>query len=66
MSGKYKVHRFDIRMTEDQNKLEEFLNSLKGEVIAVIPNITTTIGNYAAVNFLLIIEKTESSGFTIG
>ena len=66
MTGKYKVHKFDIRMTEDQNKLEEFLNSLKGEVIAVIPNITSTIGNYAAVNFLLIIEKVESSGFTIG
>ena len=66
MTGKYKVHRFDIRMTEDQNKLEEFLNNLKGEIIAIIPNVTSSLGNYAAVNFLLIIEKTETSGFTIG
>lgn len=66
MTRKYKIHRFDIRMTEDQDKLEEFLNGLKGEVIAVIPNVTTTLGNYAAVNFLMIVEKTETSGFTIG
>ncbi len=66
MTAQYKVHRFDIRMTEDQNKLEQFLNSLKGEIIAVIPNVTSTLGNYAAVNFLLIVEKTEPSGFTIG
>jgi hypothetical protein len=66
MTGKYKVHRFEIRMTENQDKLEEFLNSLKGEVIAIIPNVTSTLGNYAAVNFLLIVEKPETSGFTIG
>lgn len=66
MTGKYRVHRFDIRMTEDQSKLEQFLNSLKGEIIAVIPNVTTTMSKYAAINFLLIVEKTEPSGFTIG
>jgi hypothetical protein len=26
---KYKVHRFDIRMTSDQSKLEQFLNGWK-------------------------------------
>jgi hypothetical protein len=40
MSTKYRVHRFDLRMTADQSKLEQFLNSLKGEIIAVIPNVT--------------------------
>jgi len=65
MTSKYRVHRFDIRMTEDQNKLEQFLNSLKGEIIAIIPNVTSSLANYAAVNFLLIVEKTESSDFTI-
>jgi len=65
MTGKYKVHRYDLRMTEDQSGLEEFLNNLKGEIVAIIPNVTSTIGNYAAVNFLLIIEKTETSGFTV-
>jgi len=31
---KYRVHRFNIRMTADQTKLEQFLNSLEGEVVA--------------------------------
>jgi len=37
---KYKVHSFDLSMTNDQHKLEDFLNSLNGEVVAVLPNIT--------------------------
>jgi len=53
----YKVHRFDIRMTKDQKKLEQFLNSLKGEVVAVIPNVTINIIWVPQVNFVFIIEK---------
>ena len=56
MSAKYRVHRFDIRMTADQSKLEFFLNSLKGEIIAIIPNVTW-FPSSAHVNFLLIVEK---------
>jgi hypothetical protein len=54
---KYKVHQFDIKMRDDQSKLEQFLNSLEGEVIAIVPNIT--IGYWWAhkVDFLLIVEK---------
>ncbi len=58
---KYKVHRFDLRMTVDKDKLEQFLNNLRGEVISIIPNVTPTflpIGATAKVDFLLIIEKT--------
>jgi hypothetical protein len=53
----YKVHRFDISMAKDQGKLEQFLNSLHGDVIAIVPNVT--IGFFWAhrVDFLLIIEK---------
>jgi len=40
MKMKYMVHRFDIRMTADQSKLEHFLNGLEGEVVAIIPNVT--------------------------
>lgn len=40
MSTKYRVHRFDLRMTADQSKLEQFLNSLEGEIIAIIPDVT--------------------------
>jgi len=36
---KYRVHRFDINMTKDQNKLEKFLNELEGEVVSIFPNI---------------------------
>ncbi len=58
---KYKVHRFDLRMTVDKDKLEQFLNGLKGEVISIVPNVTPTfmpMGATAKVDFLLIIEKT--------
>ncbi len=52
---KYRIHRFDLRMTPDHHKLEDFLNSLEGEVISIIPNVTPVPATF--VNFLLIIEK---------
>lgn len=54
---KYRVHRFDLKMTSDQGKLEQFLNGLEGEVVAIVPNVT--LGFYWAhrVDFLLIVEK---------
>ena len=55
---KYRVHRFDIRMTTDQHRLEEFLNSLEGEVVAIIPNVGPfPMTMHPRVDFLLIIEK---------
>lgn len=53
----YRVHRFDISMTHDQSKLEQFLNNLDGEVVAIIPNVTIQILWAQKVNFLLIVEK---------
>jgi hypothetical protein len=54
----YKVHRFEIKMTTDQDKLELFLNSLKGEVVAIIPNLSPfPVTLHARVDFLLIVEK---------
>ena len=44
-------------MTEDLDKLQDFLNSLKGEVISIFPNIHAIIGNRAGVNFVVIVEK---------
>ena len=52
---KYRVHKFSLRMTEDQDKLELFLNSLEGEVVTIIPNVTPFPANY--VNFVLVVEK---------
>ena len=39
----YRIHRFNINMSKDQNKLAQFLNSLWGEVVAIIPNVTRTL-----------------------
>ncbi len=59
---KYKVHRFEINMQHESNSLEQFLNSLAGEVVSIIPNIKKTslaqiYGISRKVDFLLIIEK---------
>jgi hypothetical protein len=59
---RYRVHRFEIDMTKDQSKLEQFLNKLDGEVVSIIPNVNpkfTPGGMGAKVNFLLIVEKTK-------
>lgn len=55
---KYRVHHFPIRMTQDADKLESFLNNLKGEVVAVIPNVSMQFFWIHKVDFLLIVEKT--------
>jgi len=52
---RYRVYRLDIKMTRDQSRLEQFLNSLKGEVVTIIPNVTPMPAMY--VDFLLIVEK---------
>ncbi len=39
---KYKVHRLEINMENDQFKLEQFLNNLNGEVVSIIPNVART------------------------
>ena len=57
---KYEIHRFDIDMEKDQDKLKQFLNNLKAEVVTIIPNVKPTfkpMGATAKVDFLLIIEK---------
>ena len=55
---KYKVHQFSLKMTKDQDKLELFLNSLKGEIVAIIPNVAPVpFSLHAKVDFLLIVEK---------
>jgi hypothetical protein len=54
----YRVHRFDIKMTEDQMELEKFLNGLTGEVVSIIPNVNSDRpGWFSYVDFLMIVEK---------
>ena len=57
---KYKVHRLEMNMKKDQDRLESFLNELKGEIVSIIPNVRPTfqgMGATAKVDFLYIIEK---------
>jgi rhamnose utilization protein RhaD (predicted bifunctional aldolase and dehydrogenase) len=57
---KYKVHRLQVKKETAQEKLEEFLNELNGEVLAVVPYVAPTfqlMGATAKVDFLLIVEK---------
>ena len=55
LTNKYRVHRFNLSMTNDQSKLEQFLNSLEGEIISIFPNVTWF--PKVQVDFLLIVEK---------
>jgi len=58
MENKYKVHKLDIKITTEQDKLERFLNSLEGEIVSIIPNVNTFFLFYGAnVNSVLIIER---------
>lgn len=59
---KYRVHRLEIKMENDQSKLEQFLNNLEGEVVSIIPSIRKIslfqiYGITRKIDFLLIIEK---------
>lgn len=60
--AKYKVHRFEIKMDKDQEKLEQFLNNLEGEVVSIIPNTAKTslfqiYGVTRKMDFLFVVEK---------
>ncbi|MHB9032606.1 MAG: hypothetical protein ACYC6L_06125 [Anaerolineae bacterium] len=56
---KYRVHRLAITLASDQAKLEHFLNSLEGEVVAIIPNVTMGKGSFGVhmIDFILVVEK---------
>ena len=59
---KYKVHKFDIHMEDDQIKLEDYLNRVQGEIVAIIPNnsnvsLAQIYGVTRKIDFLLIVEK---------
>jgi len=59
---KYKVHRIKVNSHNMQDYLEQFLNNLGGEVIAVFPNVKPTfqlMGATAKVDFLIIVEKVK-------
>ena len=55
---KYRVHRLDVNRDNMQEKLEQLLNRLDGDVVAVMPNVRPTFLFYGVqVEFLLVVEK---------
>jgi len=61
---KYRVHRLDVKSDNMQEKLEQFINKLEGEVISVIPNYAKTsifqiYGITSKIDFILILEKVK-------
>lgn len=59
---KYRVHRLEIKKDSAQEKLEQFLNQLEGEVLTIVPYVSPVfqgMGATSKVFFLLIVEKIE-------
>ena len=57
---KYRVHRIDVDKNTMQDKLEQFLNKLNGEVISVFPNVKPSfqlMGATSKVDYLIVVEK---------
>ena len=60
MKARYSVHRFDVLMRRDQDRFEQFLNSLEGEAVSVIPSVSpswTMGGMGARTYYFWIVEK---------
>lgn len=59
---KYRVHRLEVKEDAAQEKLEQFLNQLEGDVLAVVPYVTPVfqgMGGTSRVAFLLVVEKVQ-------
>ncbi|HEM55335.1 MAG TPA: hypothetical protein ENO30_01085 [Thermodesulfobium narugense] len=59
---KYKVHKVDVRgMVETASTMEDYINSLDGEIVSVAPMIVTHIGPSlhpeACTDYFIVIEK---------
>ncbi|MFE3845935.1 hypothetical protein ACFL1L_03635 [Thermoplasmatota archaeon] len=59
---KYRVHQLEVQGGGINNKLEQFLNGLEGEVVSILPNIKKgslpqIYGVTGKVDFLMIVEK---------
>ena len=60
----YRVHRLAVDEETAQEKLEQFLNQMEGELTAVIPYPVPKfqgMGATSKVKFLLVVEKISNS-----
>ncbi len=57
---KYRFHRLEVKSENMQERLEQYLNKLEGEVISIIPNARPTFQLMMAtvkIDFMLVVEK---------
>ena len=55
---KYRVHRVEVNKENMQDKLEQLLNRLDGDVVAVVSNVRPFFLFYGGrVDFLMVVEK---------
>ena len=59
---KYRVHRYEVNLEQDERSLEEFLNGLTGDVISVFPHVRKPslpwiYGLKRSVNFVIVVER---------
>ena len=65
---KYRVHRIDVNRDNMQEKLENFINRMDGELISVMPDVRPTfraMGATAKIDFILVIEKLKVNQATM-
>jgi hypothetical protein len=58
----YRVHQLEVKQDSAQQKLENFINRLDGEVISVVPYVSPTfqgMGATSKIVFLLIVERVK-------
>jgi hypothetical protein len=57
---KYRVHRLEVNRDNMQEKLEQLLNKLDGDVVAVMPNVRPFFLFYGVqVDYLMVVEKSK-------
>jgi hypothetical protein len=55
---KYKVHKLNVKLAREPGRLEQFLNNLDGEVIAIIPDVENFFLFYGSkVRSIIVVEK---------
>ena len=57
---RYRVHQLKVKKENAREKLERFLNGLRGEVLSIVPYTSPTfqlMGATSKVDFFLIVEK---------
>ena len=55
---KYRVHRLEVNKDNMQEKLDQLLTKLDGDVVAVMPNVRPYFLWYGVkVDFVMVVEK---------